>query len=149
MSSASRACPDSAFGDGDLIHLSRFPKFLLRVFLGLGQVQVVVGFQLEQCVSSSRGKRTSWRRSEFRINFAYSCPRGCGGAAKTMADVMQPFDVGLHDANVAGPLPLQISNATQQAYISELLSFNLERLHKVCHRGNVQHSIVYPINPAV
>ncbi|XP_024398186.1 conserved oligomeric Golgi complex subunit 8 [Physcomitrium patens] len=47
-----------------------------------------------------------------------------------MADVMQPFDVGLHDANVAGPLPLQISNATQQAYISELLSFNLERLHK-------------------
>uniref|UniRef100_A0A7I3ZXT4 Conserved oligomeric Golgi complex subunit 8 n=1 Tax=Physcomitrium patens TaxID=3218 RepID=A0A7I3ZXT4_PHYPA len=29
-----------------------------------------------------------------------------------------------------GPLPLQMSNPSQQAYISELLSFNLERLHK-------------------
>jgi hypothetical protein len=29
------------------------------------------------------------------------------------------------------PLPLHITNPAQQAYISELLAFNLERLHKV------------------
>jgi hypothetical protein len=62
--------------------------------------------------------------------------RGCGGAAITMAekllDFSQPFDVGIVDATMASPLPLQISNPSQQAYVSELLSFNLERLHKVC-----------------
>ncbi|KAG0632021.1 hypothetical protein M758_1G298600 [Ceratodon purpureus] len=50
--------------------------------------------------------------------------------AEKLLDFSQPFDVGISGAAVASPLPLQISNPSQQAYVSELLSFNLERLHK-------------------
>ena len=71
-------------------------------------------------------------RAGFWCSF---CARA--GAAITMAekllDFSQPFDVVISDATVASPLPLQISNPSQQAYVSELLSFNLERLHKVCN----------------
>lgn len=51
--------------------------------------------------------------------------------AEVLSNFPQPFVVGVPDASVGSPLPLQISNPSQQAYVSELLSFNLERLHKV------------------